>query len=459
MKKIYFIVVCMLLAFCSCQDDEAVFDVKMPAEGLSFYPIAGGAVMHYKLPADEHVYNIQLRYRDAFGQEIIRTGSYACDSLVIVGFNEARQGVKGYVSLCDRNNVESEEVEVTFDTKDSGPVNFINNVKIGPGWGKGFTLSYELKDDVKGIAHVFYIGEDPVSKRMDTILLKSFALTKGTVVLQDTFKQNRDSYDIVVRAEDFRGYMVKERIWKDIAPYKVEKLLPSMMEFHDPEGLSVEDPAFKLGKEYLFDGDTKGVQCFAKETFADFYTYLAGPMAISTPENPEKPLFIIDMKEEKLPAEIRLYGMLAVRSDWPYGPGGYYDAPNKYGRIWTSCYPSKLPSSVTLFGSNSMDAGAAWEKIVHFEQGRDIVNEDRWCARCNHIDFEKYQIYDFDKLTLEPPCYLTLTCPAEGKKYRYLKVVVNEVFMNPTGFESAVIGSNYDKYVTLNELEIFTAKD
>ena len=58
MKKIYFIVVCMLLAFCSCQDDEAVFDVKMPAEGLSFYPIAGGAVMHYKLPADEHVYNI-----------------------------------------------------------------------------------------------------------------------------------------------------------------------------------------------------------------------------------------------------------------------------------------------------------------------------------------------------------------------------------------------------------------
>ncbi len=460
MKKIYSIIICILWALCSCQDEEAVFDVKMPSEGVSFYPIAGGAVMHYKLPADENVYNIQLCYQDAFGQEIIRTGSYACDSLIIIGFNEAQKGVKGYVTLCDRNNVESEKLEVTFDTKDSGPVTFINNLKIGPGWGKGFTLSYELKEDVSGMAHVFYIGEDPISKKTDTILIKSFALTKGEVTLRDTFKQERESYDIVVRTEDFRGYMIKEKIWSNITPRAVERLMPKMMEFQDPEGLSIEDPVFKLGKEYLFDGDTKGEKCLGKETGADFYTFLAGPMAISTPENPDKPLFVIDMKEEKMPAEVRLYGMLAVRSDWPWGPGGYYPEPNKYGKIWTSCYPSKLPSSVTLFGSNSIDGNATWEKIVHFEQGRDIINEDRWCARCNHLDYRQYAIYDTDKLALTPPAYLSLLCPADGNKYRYLKVVVNDVFMNPDeGFESAEIGANYDKYVTLNELEIYTAKD
>ena len=86
----------------SCQKDEAYFDVLVPADGLTFSPVEGGAVMHYRLPADEEVYGIRVRYKDAFGRDMIRTGSYACDSLLITGFNEARKGVKAFVTLCNK---------------------------------------------------------------------------------------------------------------------------------------------------------------------------------------------------------------------------------------------------------------------------------------------------------------------------------------------------------------------
>ena len=84
-----------------CQKEEAYFDVLVPADGLTFSPVEGGAVMHYRLPADEKVYSIRVRYQDGFGKDMIRTGSYACDSLLITGFNEARKGVKAYVTLCE----------------------------------------------------------------------------------------------------------------------------------------------------------------------------------------------------------------------------------------------------------------------------------------------------------------------------------------------------------------------
>ena len=249
-------------------------------------------------------------------------------------------------------------------------------------------------------------------------------------MIRDTFKQQRDSYDFVVRVEDFRGNMVKERVWKDIVPLAIEQLPVSLNNLSDPEELSQEDPTAKLGKQYLLDGDKKGDQSFGIESWTSFYTYLAGPMAVSTPEKPGKALFIIDMMEEKLPAEVRLYGMLAVRTSWPYGPGQYETFP-KWGDVWTMCYASKLPSSVTLYASQTKDDDASWVEISHFEQDRRIDNKERWCERCNENG--DYLIVSRDALDLASPCFITLTCPAEGEKYRYLKVVVNEVFFAPIG--------------------------
>lgn len=57
-------------------------------------------------------------------------------------------------------------------------------------------------------------------------------------MIRDTFKQQRDSYDFVVRVEDFRGNMVKERVWKDIVPLAIEQLPVSLNNLSDPEELS-----------------------------------------------------------------------------------------------------------------------------------------------------------------------------------------------------------------------------
>lgn len=435
----------------SCSDDKFYFEESIPVENLSFRPIPGGAVMYYKLPSSTDILYIRVRYKDAFGQDMICSGSYACDSLILLGFNEERKGVPALVTLCNNNDVESEPIEVTFDTKESGPVSFFNNVNVTPAWGS-ILIKYNIPEDVKGMAHIFYVGEDPISKQPDTLLINSFVLNKGTDSLLLTPQQYRSAYDIVIRTEDFRGYMVKERIWKEVAPLVIEKLDPSNFDFHDPEKLSIEDPEYRLGKSYLFDGDLKGEACFAWSGWDNFNTYLAGPQCLG------KPLFVIDMKEEKLPAEFRLYAMLFVRNTFPMGPNAWYpDWLEAYGEIWTSCYASKLPSNVTVYGSNDMNDDSAWEKIIHFEQDREIENKYRWCARCNDGD-ENYQIMSQNALLLTEPCYLKLSCPADGKRYRYLKFVVNEVFFSPLGWENATNGANYEKYVTIHELEIYTAK-
>ena len=452
MKKLIYILL-VFWGFCSCQDDNSSFGISMPIENLSFRPIPGGAIMYYKLPADQDILYIRVRYKDSFGKDIICSGSYACDSLTLLGFNEAQTGISARVSLCNKDDIESEPIEVTFDTKDSGPVTFLDNLEISPDWGS-ISLKYNIPEDIKGMAHIFYVGENPANKKTDTLLIKSFVLTKGTDSLNIIPQQARLAYDIVVRTEDFRGYMVKEKVWEKISPLEIEKQsIEEDFDFLDPPNLSIEDPDYNLGKAFLFDGDLKGEACYNWNKFDNFSTYLAGPQCLG------KPLFIIDLREQKLPAEFRLYAMLFVRSSFPYGPmAGYPD--EKYGEIWTSCYATKLPSSVTVFGSNNMNDDSSWEIVTHFEQNREIDNKLRWCERCNDGgSYSEYFIKSFNALQLAEPCYMKLSCSPHGKKYRYFKFVVNEVFASPTGHESASYGSNYEKHVTIQELEIFTAKE
>lgn len=439
----------LFLTLWSCQDEKVVFEVSVPRENLSFRPVAGGAIMHYKLPSDAEVLSIRIRYNDAFGQEILRTGSYACDSLNIIGFNEARQGVKAYVTLCDRNNVESEPVEVAFDTKDSGPVTFFEHLEIKPGW-TGFSLSYDIPEDAGGMAHVFYVGKMPGTGEPDTLLLKSFLLTKGRDTLQYTFQQDQPSYSVVVRTEDFRGYRVKQKVWEDVKPYGVAKLQSSGFDLLDPSGLSVEDPAAGLGKKYLIDGDVKGEGCMNLND-ETFNTYLAGPNCKG------KPLFIIDLKKPTLITEVRLYGMLYVRT-FPKGKGYFNPDPVKYGPAWTGRYDSKLPCNVTIYASNDKDNADTWKKISHFEQDRSLENILRWSVRCNdgHV---AYRLRKKEQLESAEPCFMPLIFPVSDQTYRYLKVVVNDMFSATDGSNSSYEGGNSKQYVTVHELEVFTQKD
>lgn len=440
----------MILAWSACQDDENYFNASLSTDALAFHPIPGGAVMHYRLPANADVASIRVRYKDFRGEKITRTGSSSADSLELVGFNEARQGVVARVSLCDRDDVESMPLEVTFDTRDSGPVAFFSTLECQPSWG-GFRLTFDLQEKVNGMAHVFYVGEDPRTKLQDTLLISSFVLKEGADTLFYSLQQERPEYDVVVRTEDFRGYMAKEKVWSGVKPLLMEKLEVNSFDFHDPLNLSIEDPSeYHLGYKYLFDNDTKGEGCLGEQGWANFSTYVAGPHVLG------KPLFVIDMKEERLPAEIRLYSMLHVRTSWPYGPNEDY--PDlKYGNVWAWEYMSKLPCSVSIYGSNNMNDDASWEEVVSFSQDRELENSARWCARSDNNNKE-YFIKSIQALAGAEPSCLKLTCSPSGKKFRYLKFVVNEIFKTTSEHESPMLGANDDKYVTLNEVEIFIAK-
>lgn len=279
MRKLFGLLV-MLWLFASCQDDENFFDVSISREAFSFRTVGGGAVMTYKLPADPDIISIRVRYQDAQGNDIMKVGSYTTDSLLLNGFNEARQGIEAAVTLCDKNDVESAPMYFTFDTEDSGPVTFFEHLQVAGGWN-GFQISYDLPYDVDGLAHVFYIGVKPGTQISDTILMRTITLTKGADTLAFELKQKSSTNTVVVRTEDFRGYRVKQEIFEDVPSYSTEKMDISKCDFQDPENLHIEDEEALLGVKYLYDGDVIG----KKLSMSQYETFLAGPRALKQAAN------------------------------------------------------------------------------------------------------------------------------------------------------------------------------
>lgn len=434
MKGIVTIFIAFML-FCSCQDDENTFGISMPKESLSFRPTAGGAVMHYTLPDDKDILAIRVRYQDAYGKELVCTGSYASDSLLIVGFNEARENVEAAVTLCHRNGNESEPVMVTFNTKDSGPVAFFKDLDVESSWN-GFSVTYDLPENVSGMAHVFYVGKNPLTKEPDTLWLSSFTLKAGSESLPFQVQQEADSHTVVIRTEDFRGYMVKEGVWENIAAYEVVKLGAEELEFIDLKRLSIEDPEAKIGATYLFDGDIKGETC-ATLPNTEFQTFLAGPNAEGEP-------FYLDLKKEKLPAMLRMYAMLQVRSN------GNSNV-SKYWTQFNNRYKEKLPCEVYCYGSNDMNDDDSWTEIGSFYQHPELLREYCWAQ----YSFDSYAYLNTPKeIELAEPAYLEIKFPADGKTYRFLKFIVKDTFIGNFDYMT-----NPSKYVTFHELEVYVKKD
>ena len=73
MRK-YIYLLCIFALFCACEDNDDVFPVGFSQENIrEIRPIPGGAVMYYNLPSDLDLMAIRVRYKDAFGQEIMRS--------------------------------------------------------------------------------------------------------------------------------------------------------------------------------------------------------------------------------------------------------------------------------------------------------------------------------------------------------------------------------------------------
>lgn len=425
----YICLLYMFVLFWACNDDESMFNVEIAQENISFKAIPGGAVMYYELPSDLDVMAIRVRYKDAFGQEIMREGSYVCDSVVLHGFNEAQQGVEGTVTLCDRNGVESGATKVTFDTQDSGPVAFFNEIEVKPGWN-GFSLSYNVPAGGEGMAHVFYVGENPLTKEIDTLLVSSFVFDAGKDSLNLQVQQEASEHTVVVRTEDFRGYIVKQQIWENVKSFNTVKLEPESFEYSDPEGLGIEDTQSGISKDYLFDGDLKGFTSFGGgATYMG--TYIAGPDCFG------KTLFELDLKEPKLLAEVRIYAILSLS--------------RPFMGILANAYENRLPCNITIYASNDKES---WDEVGHYEEARDLDPGLRWAARSEGNAGR--DVFYSTELELEKaePCYLSISFPILEKSYRYVKVVVNDtsVCFNGTDY-------NIERHVTFHEFELYVGKE
>lgn len=445
----YILLLFIVFGFWACQDDDdGTFRITMSKENVHFKATPGGAVMYYYLPSDGDVFSLNLRYTDARGQEVLKVGGYGGDSLIIEGFNEARKGVPAQVTLVNRRNEESSAIEVSFDTENSAPYAFFESAEVSPYW-EGFQVTYEAPDQVAGMAHVFYLGTNPLTHNPDTILVKSFPILRGRDTMRFRLQQLREKNTIILRTEDYRGYRVKQKIWEDVEAYGLEKLNLSEANFIDKYNLSQEIERDKLGAKYLFDGDLKGKQRMLGGDRFSVYTFLAGPNAREVP-------FIFDMNQAEVPACVRIYGML--KFDVPFPDNTYPKNDHLSSEIWMGTYKDKLPCYVTLYGGNDKD-GDDWKELGSFYQNRLTLEEDRWSVRCSH---KNYLYRNEEELATAEPAYIEIMFTASKlEKYRYLKLIVNDVFVYDYYVAYGIITDNYNqaKYVTMHEFEIYVKKD
>lgn len=436
------LILLLIFGLFACNDDESTFSINIPEDAFLFKPMPGGAMMHYKLPDDSDIFALNIRYTNAQGKEVLKVGSYVGDSLLVDGFNEARQNVPARITFVNNSNEESAPLNVTFDTQDSAPYAFFKELEVSPSWD-GFQVIYNTPEIVTGMVHVFYMGTNPKTQKEDTILLKSFPINKGGDTLQFALQQVREKNTVIIRTDDFRGYRVRQEVWKDVEAYFTENL-PMTKDNYNDGGLSLERDDAKTGVKYLFDGERKGLDRLRyvlkdPSNKDECYTYVAGPYALGKP-------VIIDLKEEKVPAYIRIYSMLPMSGTFNYSSGAIYS-------VWSGFYYDKLPCDITIYAGNDKDPNAdSWVRMGALSESPSLNRADRWT--------HPYELYTAvvkseGELKAANEIYVDVKFVASPKKYRYIKMVVNDTYDSATTSRN----TNSGDYFTMQELEVYVKKD
>ena len=170
----------------------------------------------------------------------------------------------------------------------------------------------------------------------------------------------------------------------------------------------------------------------------------------------------MDMGENKIVASLRLYDMFDHDDGPVWTTGGYYE----YAGIVYQERINELPCEVTLYGLKD-DGGTpdsyedmatleGWEEIGSFKQDKTLCEDpSRWCAESCRT--WKAPLSEEEILAADPS-FLEVVVPAlgQGEGYRYLKMVINEVFDFVSDTRNYL--NNY-KYVQFHELEIYTNKE
>ncbi len=448
MKNTIFLILLMLGLF-ACNDDDTNFVVSTEGLELKFTPVAGGAMMHYKLPNNSDVFAMNVRYTDSQGQKILKACGYSGDSLLLDGFAKA-QDVYAQVSFVNHRNEESEMMDYQFRTLDSAPWTFFDDIEVRSFWN-GFQVIYKTPSVVTGIAHIFYLGTNPMTQKEDTILVRSFPIIRGGDTLSFALQQEKEKNTVIIRTEDFRGYRVREEIYSGIDAFRTEQWTMTANDFKD-FGLSQENKVAKTGVQYLFDGELKGRERLIasateeskpnRKSTTTYATYLAGPNAY------EKPI-VLDMREQKTPAWIRMYCL------YPLSNVTHPLSGQELGYIWDGSYEDKIPCKLTVYGSKeSSDPNSGeWVYLGNLTQEPEATTvNDRWSYLTTSLSFAAKSVED---LAQKDPIYVDVSFPVLNETYRYLKIIVHDTFKRTDSEKN----SNQQKYFTLHELEVYVKKN
>lgn len=449
--------------FFACKDDDGGdFNVPVEFRKVEFRPIPGGAVMKYYVKNSD-VYGVRVRYRDAWGELCTREGTYLGDSLLLTGFTEARRDVPAQVSFFNRSLVESEAIDMTFDTENSATVALFDSLHVQEYWG-GFSVTYTAPEVVSGMVHVFYLGTNPLTGLSDSILVSSTPIKEGGDTLNFQMSQVMDKTDVVVRTDDFSGKRVKLEVYKDLPCLSMDTLKFGEDFRFEFGGNTVISSEYGLGVDYLFDGDKLGVEFRRNRQAGNNYkynTFVAGPNAFYDKATGDRNRFIVDLGSERVPAAVSVYAFLNYHTNWPINsPHMSVTFPDLLADIWHGYYQSRLPAKAKLYGTNddpkTVDLSSCTLLSELDDEPTNFSNS--WATRTDSWEGkgwnEDWLQGDENELLAADPVVMRMLCNYEaGRKFRYLILVVTDTYgvRNAIDFE---VEQNTREYVSFNEMEV-----
>lgn len=426
MKKIYLILMTCFILF-SCGDkDEMIFDGEISKDAISFEAVPGGALLRYSLPDNPDIFAIQAKYKNFKGETIVCKGTYDAESILLKGFIEEESNVPVEISTMDNKGNLSKSIEMSFSTLKCAASTFFDNLEVLTYW-RGFRIRYSASGNPDGFVHVGKITMNPRTQENDTIIVKSFPINEGEYTIRFPEESNMETNktDVFIWTEDFRGNIVKEKVFANI-PASLDKLA-------DPNDFSFSGSSYEstskwnqFGKRYLFDGDKKGV-FRAQQSFIGGYCFLSNKRAVPGD-------WIIDLKEEKELSRMKLY--CPVNTDtWP---SSIYRSPIYY-----------MPNRVIAYGSTD---GNEWDELGEFYQSKYLPDNQKWCFACKD---PAQKCLTLEEVEAADPISMNINFMMTEKKYRYLKFKVSEVFQGYHGSYWA----NTENRVALMEIEVYEKKN
>lgn len=449
------------IGFLACKDNDDInFDVPVEFQKISFKPVPGGAIMHYKLPDDLNIFGVRVRYTDAYGELLTKDGTYLLDTILLSGFTEARTSVPIQISFFNSEFMESESIDLTFDTEDAATIALFKDLTVNPFWG-GFNVTYSAPETVDGTIHVFYIGTNPATQQLDSILMGSFPIVEGGDTLNFEIAQNVDQLDVVVRTDDYEGHRVKMQIYQDVPALTMDTLSADEFDFSFTGNIQ-ENETYGFGTKYLFDGKKKGDGFRSHFMVGEkrvYDTFIAGPEAFGE-------RFIFDLRTPKIPAALFGYAFLNFNTNYPLVPTIIFpgDEPDIYiGEVWSGSYPSRLPCIARVYGTNGDPRTVDLSTCTLLYTLEDSPEWDNWYSYswCKDTDDEYGAGKDYRNVTDEEfnaasPIALRMVCNYTGEAFRYLILVVEDTYYSnrwvnqyPLGYEE-----NAKEYITFDEIEV-----